>query len=50
MFTIHHWCTQRQVKLDDGTGRVVHVRLLTHVDGKHAIPYVNMLKVRTESP
>lgn len=36
-----------QVKLDDGTARVVYVRLLRHEPGTEDIPVVNMLKVRT---
>jgi len=34
-----------QVKLDDGTARVVYVPLLSHEPGSEDIPVVNMLKV-----
>lgn len=38
-----------QVKLDDGTGRIVYVPLLTAVGKKDDIPDVNMIKVRHET-
>eukprot|EP00903_Cladosiphon_okamuranus_P009107 g8702.t2 len=34
-----------EVKIDDGTARVVYVRLLSHEPGSEDIPVVNMLKV-----
>ena len=44
-FLGRHPLALTQVKLDDGTGRVVYVPLLTHVDGKDELPDVNMIKV-----